>query len=371
MPELADIFRLYGDAYLKKFGEEMLPSHRRAFDDIMGCRTEAMGGHVYRCDHCGREHYVYHSCKSRSCPKCHKNETEEWLDARRAELLPVPYFHLVFTIPNGLREILRANQNDLYGILIKAAAMSIIKLAADPHYVGGLVGVLSVLHTWGRTLVYHTHVHCLVPGGGISPDRKFWIPSRKNFFLPVKALSKIFRGIFLEMLGKQRPDIRLPRSVRRQKWVVHCEPVVGDTDIVLGYLARYVHRIAIDNSRILSISGGKVTFRYKDTRDSKWKTMTLCAEEFIRRFLQHVLPRGFHKVRYYGLWAPANRHLLHQLQIIHYADNSASAPEITEPNASCENEFPTYAGSGGKCPYCGKGTLRLVRRIFRRRRAPP
>jgi hypothetical protein len=188
MPEVADIFRLYGARYLERFGQSMLPSHRRALRDLCNCRTAALGGQLFVCDHCGREHYVYHSCRNRACPKCHGKETDDWLAARRQELLPVPYFHVVFTLPQELRDLVRQHQKTLYPILMQAAARALIKLAADPHYVGGLIGVLAALHTWSRTLTYHPHVHCLVPGGGLSADGQ-WRPAREGYLVPVRALS--------------------------------------------------------------------------------------------------------------------------------------------------------------------------------------
>ena len=219
MPDVADIFRLHGAGYLDRFGQNMLPSHRRALRDLCNCRTAALGGQLYVCDHCGREHYVYHSCRNRACPKCHGRDTEAWLAARREELLPVPYFHVVFTLPQSLRDLVRQHQKAVYPILMQAAARALIKLSADPHYVGGLIGVLAVLHTWSRTLTYHPHVHCLVPGGGLTPDGQ-WRPARPNYLIPVKALSPIFRGIFLDLVTKALPDVAIPDSVRKQKWAV-------------------------------------------------------------------------------------------------------------------------------------------------------
>jgi len=370
MPELADIFRLYGDEYMRAYGRDMLPSHKRAFYDILHCRTEAMGGHVLKCDYCGREHYVYHSCKNRHCPKCHGEQTKEWLALRSGELLPAPYFHCVFTLPHEMRDILRKNQKALYGLLLKSAAESLIKLAQDPRYVGGQIGVLAVLHTWGRDLAYHPHVHCLATGGGVSPDGKLWLPARKNFFLPIRAVSPIFKGIFLDEMKKQYPDLVIPRSALRQKWNVNIAPVQENGEMILGYLSRYIHRIAMTNGRIISIHDGNVSFRYKDTRDNQWKTMALKAEEFMRRFLQHVLPRGFHKVRYFGLWSPAHRKTLRRVQILLL---SYPAPASTEqkPAQEPKEETNEYLVPGQTCPYCRKGTLHQVRAIFRHWRAPP
>ena len=371
MPEVADIFRLYGDRYLQRFGRDILPSHRRALADLRDCRTAALGGRLYVCNHCRREHYAYHSCRNRACPKCHGKDTQAWLDSRRSELLPVPYFHLVFTIPNELRDLLRTHQKTLYPVLMKAAAKALIKLAADPHYVGGMVGVMAVLHTWTRTLVYHPHVHCLVPAGGISPAGQ-WLPARNNFLVPVKALSKLFRGIFLHMAAKALPQTNLHRAAPNRPWVVYCKPTVRRTSSVLNYLGRYVHRVAITNYRILAVHDGKVTFRYRNRRDRQSRSMTLSAIEFIRRFLQHVLPKGMHKVRYYGLWSPSNRQRLRDLQakLTPPTDNSPHHPrglptQPTQPT-SCPASLP-----GRPCPFCSSGTLMFVRTIPPQPRPPP
>lgn len=368
MPELAEIFARYGPAYLDKYGPAMLPSHRRAMQDIVRCRTEAMGGQVFCCDRCGSTHYVYHSCRNRSCPKCHHQQTEAWLADRRQELLPIPYFHVIFTVPRELHACLRSRQTEMYSLLMRAAAQATIQLAADPHYVGGLVGVLSVLHTWGRTLTYHSHVHCLVTGGGLDRDTQQWRAARPDYLVPVKALSQMFRRIFKELLGPSLGGLAIPASVWRVPWVVYCEPVRGGTDNVLNYLARYVHRIAITNNRILAIDDGRVTFGYQDTRDQQYKTMTLDAEEFIRRFLQHVLPQGFHKVRYYGLWAPGNRLVLRRLQLLLTPPDDPGPPSLP---LNADTEVPEASGTDRTCPYCGKGVLKLVGLFRARGRAPP
>jgi hypothetical protein len=366
VPELADIFRLHGARYLERFGQNMLPSHRRALRDLCNCRTAALGGQLYVCDHCGREHYVYHSCRNRACPKCHGKDTEAWLAARRQELLPVPYFHVVFTVPQQLRDLVRTHQKALYPILMKAAARSLIKLAADPHYVGGLIGVLAVLHTWRRTLTYHPHVHCLVPGGGLLADGQ-WRPTRQDYLVPVRALSALFRGIFLDLLGKALPGVAVPRAVWKHEWVAHCKPAVQGAENVLTYLGRYVHRVAITDSRILSTDDGKVTFRYQNAKDRRWRTMTVTGVEFMRRFLQHVLPKGVHKVRYYGLWAPSNKA---RLQEIRQRLMDQSLDRDLPGDEGCD-ESPETGHKATHCPFCPSGTLVLVRRVPPQRRAPP
>lgn len=369
MREVADVFRRYGDAYVQTYGASLLPSHRRALHDIRHCRTEVFGGHVSDCDHCGQRQYSYHSCKNRHCPKCQGDETEVWLNERRQELLAVPYFHVVFTLPKELHALVRRQQRKLYGVLMQAAAQSLLKLAADPRYVGGRLGILAVLHTWTTTLTYHPHVHCLVPGGGVSQDGR-WVAARRDYLVPVKALAVVFRGMFLQILGRMFPHERIPNSVGTTRWVVYCKPTVQGTEKVLQYLARYVHRVAFANSRLLSLEDGQVTFRYQQRRERQWKTMTLSASEFIRRFLQHVLPRGTHKVRYYGIWNPAHRALLRRVQL-------ATGP-LRIPTALEDEGAPPTAGAPQglseqrrKCPRCGQGTLILVETIPRQARAPP
>jgi Putative transposase/Transposase zinc-binding domain len=371
MPEVADVFRRYGGEYLEWFGQDLLPSPRRAMNDIMNCRTEALGGHLLQCDHCGQEHYAYHSCRNRSCPKCHHQDTEAWLAERRLELLPVPYFHVVFTVPHELGAVIRRHQQDLYDILIRAAAQALIKLAAAPHYVGGLIGVLCVLHTWTRTLAYHPHVHCLVPAGGVSADRAEWRPARPSYLVPVHALSKLFRGLFRVLVQQERPDLLIPEAVWTKGWVVYCKPAVQGTEQILNYLGRYVHRVALTNPRLLSIEDNQVCFRYQDSQDQRWKTMTLPAQEFIRRFLQHVLPQGFHKVRYYGLWSPVHRPLLHQLQLCLAGCAADPPPTSPEPAPPATDAWCPPFRPGHLCPSCGQGLLVVIRLLPRYQRGPP
>jgi len=365
--EVADVFRRYGSEYIQKFGQRMPPSHRRAFKDILRCRTPAMGGHVFECDHCGRQQYSYHSCRNRSCPKCHKSDIQAWLQGRRKELLPVPYYHVIFTLPHELRAFVRQNQQKAYGLLIKSAAHSILKLAADPRYVGGRIGVMAVLHTWGSNLTYHPHVHCLVTGGGLSSDGHTWMPAREDYLVPVKALSRLFRGRFLYNISKQFTDIELPKSTRKKDWVIHCKPAVHGTGAVLNYLARYIHRVAITNSRIISTDDGKVVFRYKDPGGAQTKTMTVSAQEFIRRFLQHVLPAGVHKVRYYGLWSPTHRKNISKIQ-------QTLTQSRNDHQVRFEEDVVVEAPPSSEarpCPYCQRGNLICVGRLTRQGRAPP
>ena len=365
--EVADILRRFGPLYLQRFSRSMLGSHKKAIYDIQRCRTEAMGGHVYHCQDCGKKVYVYHACRNRHCPACHSDQIQKWLNRRTEELLPCDYFHVTVTVPQTLRSMFRSHQKLMYSLLMKTASESVIQLADDPKHLGGRVGILAVLHTWTRTLLYHPHVHCLVPAGGVSDDQE-WLPARKNYLVPVKALSKIFRGMFRDMVPKELPALMIPKVAWIKEWVVYCKPALQGADKVLAYLGRYVYRIAISNSRILSIEDGKVTFRYQQCGDSQWKTMTLPANEFMRRFLQHVLPKGTHKVRYYGLWSPANRSRLHQLQILLARDKPVPPHERNFP----EEEILAIPLSAEKtCPHCGKGLLVLIDRIPRQGRAPP
>jgi hypothetical protein len=369
MPELAEVFARYGPAYLERYGSALLPSHRRALQDILRCRTEAMGGQVFCCNRCGYTHYVYHSCRNRSCPKCHGEQTRDWLTRRRQELLPVGYFHLVFTVPRELHAALRSRQTELYSLFMQAAAQATLQLAADPHYVGGQVGMLAVLHTWGRTLNYHPHLHCLVTGGGFDRQSQCWRSARRNYLIPVKVLSRRVRDRFKTLLGPRLRSLNIPASVWRVPWNVNCQPVRNSIENVLNYLGRYVHRIAITNNRILDIDNDRVTFAYQDTADQQRKQMSLAAEEFIRRFLQHVLPQRFHKVRYYGLWSPTHRSLLRRLQLL------LAAPEPSCPGSALPAgpgpEAPPNPAPLRTCPYCGQGQLVFTGLLRRRERAPP
>lgn len=369
MPGIADIFRTYGPSYRNRFGQSMPPSHRQAIQDITDCRTEVMGGHVFVCNHCEQLRYAYHSCKNRSCPTCHEADRQAWLEKRKQERLPVPYFHAVFTLPKELHEIIRSNQKAGYTVIMEAAAKSLTKLAADSRYVGGQIGILSILHTWTRALVYHPHVHCLIPAGGLSPDHKYWLEARKNYLVPVTALSEIFRATFMALIRRKLPHVTFPRSVWKTHRVVYCKSTNHTADKTLAYLARYVHQTAITNSRIIKEDQGKVTFRYKDSRERQWKTMTLDALEFMRRFLQHVLPRGFHKVRYYGLLSCRNRQRLDQIR-----RELTINTKTGETEASCLNDASPKQSSRQSfllCPFCQKGYLIPIMVLPRKLRGPP
>lgn len=370
MIEVSDIFRRFGKDYLDAFGGAMLPSHRHAIEDIINCRTEVLGGHIYQCDTCHSPIFSYHSCKNRHCPKCHTQQTRQWLENRREELLHIPYFHVTITIPETLRPLFRANQIDLYNLFMQTCAEAIQELARDPRHLGGLVGILMVLHTWTQRLLLHPHVHCLVTGGAISAQGE-WIPAKNGFLFPVQALSILVRGKFMTALKRRRPDLEPPASAWQQQWVSHCTPWKAGEQGVLDYLARYAHRIAITNNRIVAMDGQNVTFRYKERKQNRQRTCTITGIEFMHRFLQHVLPRGFHKVRYFGLWSPNNRHLIQRVRLL-FALESVSA--VAVPSLSSK-EDPSNATikvePGASCPCCTIGHLLLVRRILRPKTRPP
>lgn len=352
--------------------------HRRAIADILACRTKELGGHLWRCERCAHEVFSYHSCKNRSCPKCHTKQTAHWLEARRAELLPASYFHVVVTVPHELRALLRANQRDGYPLLMKAAADSIIALGRDRRFVGGTVGVLAVLHTWTQQLAYHPHVHCLVTGGGVSANALDWYPARGAFLVPHKALAKLVRGKLKAALANKRPDLSAPKAAWNKPWVVHITHWGEGAEAVLRYLARYVFRTAISNSRIVALDDQHVTVRYRHRKLGCWQTCRLQGQEFMRRFLQHVLPSGLHKVRYFGLWHPSRRKQAAQARLLlklnqpaakaelcapqPALNHAANAPQsIPDPKAAAQ---PTADKSAPRvCPACRQGHLVYIRSL--------
>jgi hypothetical protein len=324
-PEVADVFRRYGDAYREQHGASLSRAQRRVMTAIELCRTAALGGHIEQCDQCGHQRISFNSCRNRHCPRCQSLARAQWLDDRRAELLDTQYFHVVFTLPEEIAAIAYQNKASVYGILFRAAAETLQTIAADPKHLGAEIGFFAVLHTWGQNLLHHPHLHCVVAGGGLSPDSNRWISCRPGFFLPVRVLSHLFRRLFLEYLQKafdagelqffstleplreRRAFLRYLVPVRQAQWVVHAKPPFAGPEQVLEYVGRYTHRVAISNNRLLDIEDGTVRFRWKDHRDrDRQKVMTVSADEFIRRFLLHVLPAGFHRIRYYGFLG--NRH---------------------------------------------------------------
>ena len=386
--EVADIIRRHGEDFFAVHGASVTSGQRRILRALVDCRTAALGGHLDACDTCGREHPSYNSCRNRHCPKCHANATAEWLDEHRAALLPVPYFHLVFTLPALLRGIALQNKRVVYGLLFDAAAQTLLTIAADPKHLGARLGFLAVLHTWGQTLQHHPHIHCVVPGGGISPDRSRWVPSGNEYFLPVKVLSRMFRGKFLASIQRAMSsgELQLHGSIEelrdparwgalvtklyRKEWIVYAKPPFGGAESVLKYLARYTHRIAIANERLISLENGRVQFGWKDyASDNRQRTMTLAASEFIRRFLQHELPSGFMRIRHYGYLANAGRAKNLELcrRLLPQEPPAAPAADIPQEAPSVTNDADP---SERRCPACHRGTLRFVREIIPLNRNP-
>jgi hypothetical protein len=376
-PEVADVFRTYENDFFAKWGQVLNAEQRKAFTAIRDCRTAALGRHaeyVEQCDTCGHRVISYNSCRNRHCPKCQAASRAKWMEAREAELLPVPYFHVVFTLPQQLGALALQNAREIYSILFRAAAETLITISADPKRLGAAVGFLAVLHTWGQNLHLHPHLHCVVPGGGIGPDGARWIGCRKSsFFLPTGVLSSRFRNVFLiclreafdegrlqfhgEMAWLSRPAAfaALCNRMRRIEWNVHVKPPFGGPERVLKYLARYTHRVAISNSRILSIADGKVTFLWKDYADgSKVKPLTLEAVEFIRRFLLHILPAGFVRIRQFGFLA--NRARRDKLALCR---TLLGAPSATP--RSTLSDVRDRKTDEKLCPVCRTGHMILIR----------
>lgn len=371
MVEIAEILRQHGTAYRQKYADQMLASHLRVMKAIEQCRTEALGGHVYYCEECDERVYSYHSCRNRHCPKCQNERTQEWLEKQQDLRLAVPYFMVTFTLPSELRKLARRQQKLIYNLLFRTSAEAAQQLALDPRFVGGQIGMIGVLHTWGRNLVYHPHVHYLIPAGGQSKEDQTWRAARKNFLFPEKVLGKLFRAKFRDALRKQDGFDEIPVVVWQQDWVVDCLPV--DTgESALKYLAPYIFRVAISNNRILKLADGQVTFRYKDTDTGKTKHCQLTAEEFLRRFLQHVLPKGFVKVRYYGLFSPAYRSQLTALRQQLEAQMSFARQPVVETNPASDKDQPETSETTPfsiRCPSCGRAMQR--RQIIRPRRHQP
>jgi hypothetical protein len=341
MLEMADIFRRYGEAYLTKYGNRMPPSHKRAIEDIVRCRTKDMGGKVYQCPDHDEVAYKYHSCMNRNCPKCQNDKAQAWLDKERKRLINVPYFFATFPLPKELRPIARSNQRLFYNIMFEQSWNAIKKLALDPRFVGGQIGALAMLHTWGRPMIFHPHIHFLVPAGGVSEDSTIWLPAQKKFFLPVKALSKIYRAMVRDALKQTDLFEQIPKSVWYKDWVVHCKSA-GNGEAVLKYFAPYVFRIAISNKRIIKLENDRATFVYKHSKTKQWIPCIIHVFEFMRRFLQHVLPKGFKKVRHYGFLSSKYKDLLATIQYI---------LGIVENNS--KQEMPKKSVTPC-CPICGK-----------------
>ena len=369
--EVADVFRQHGQEFLNRWRDVLSPQQRRAFRDIVACRTAALGTHVERCDHCGHQEIAYQSCRNRHCPKCHSRTRDEWLRDRAMEILPVPYCHVVFTVPHELAPLALQNPRVVYGILFRAVAESLLEMAADPKRLGARIGFLAVLHTWTQRLEAHPHIHCVVPAGGISLDGKRWIsPRKKKFFLPVKPLGYLFRGKLLayleeafaenhlEFYGRIRElahPVRfqeLLSSLQDKEWVVYVKPPFGGPQQVLRYLARYTHRVAISNGRLLDLENGQVRFRWRDSQHgNQIKESSLDAVEFIRRFLLHVLPSGFVKIRHFGFLSNRNRKMMIQ-RCRELLPPSAVEAFVVEPHLPL-------------CPVCKVGHLHVIDWVHR------
>lgn len=362
MTTLADIVRKYGEAYEAKYRSKMLPSHRRTLSDIANCQTSVMGGHVYHCDTCQTTHYQYHSCQNRHCPQCQHRKGQEWLEKQRDALLPVPYFMVTFTLPSELHALAKRHQKIVYNILFRTSAEALKQLAQDGRYVGGEIGMIGVLHTWGRDLSYHPHVHYLVPAGGLSFDGERWISVKHNFLVPVKALSILFRAKFYDALRQADLLDEVSPTVWQKDWITHSKPL-GKGEGALKYLAPYIFRVAISNRRILSVKDGQVTFSYRESESGRWRRMTVSVDEFLRRFLQHVLPKGFVKVRYYGLFSPAKRHLLPLIKL--WLGQDCWLDEDTTAETECDAPISVVV-----CPNCSQ-PMRWLREVKPRARCPP
>ena len=364
--ELADILKRHKDEFLKK--HHLCSEQIKAFEAIVNCRTSALGGHIDRCDHCGFTRQAYNSCRNRHCPKCQFIKQVQWVDKLKANLVPVRYFHIVFTIPQCLHKTFYINQSLAYSLMFKAAGEALKICASNPKFLGAQTGAVAVLHTWGQTLTYHPHIHMIVPAGGLSEDGMEWVLSGKNFFLPVKVLSGLFRGILCRHIGQAvaKNEIKLPDDISNfnqlknqiysKKWVVYIKNPFAGPDRVIEYLGNYTHRVAISNHRIIAEQDGKVTFRYKDYKTGKLnKYIALDTDEFIMRFFRHILPNGFYKIRYFGLLAQCN---------------SKSKLETCFDLLESDTFLPVFEGLraidvlqmlSGKnlviCPKCGKGKM--------------
>jgi Putative transposase/Transposase zinc-binding domain len=381
--EVADIFRAAGPTYRAVHAGHLSLAQLKVMSAIEHCRTAALGGHVEACEDCGHWRITYNSCRNRHCPKCQGAAARTWLAEREADLLPVGYFHVVFTLPAEVADIAFQNKAPVYDLLLRAASETMLTIAADPKHLGARIGITAVLHTWGSALTHHPHVHMIVPGGGIAPGGQRWISSRPAFLLPVRVLGKLFRRLFLTRLialqeagrlaffgsmahlADRRTFLRHLSPVRKKRWVVYAKPPFAGPEAVLAYLSRYTHRVAISNRRLIAYDETGVTFRYKDYRRDgadRQRVMTLAADEFIRRFLIHVLPRGFHRIRHYGLLASSTRKA--SLERAHELLAVAPPPEDDTPAEPVDTRPP--------CPCCG-GHMIIIETFerWRQPRAPP
>jgi hypothetical protein len=390
-PTVADVFRCYGDAYRAEAGASLSTAQRRVMTAIERCRTAALGGHVEQCDQCGHTRVWYNSCRDRHCPQCQSLARAAWITDRKAEILETEYFHVVFTVPDAIAGIALQNKAVVYGILFRAVADTLRTIAADPKHLGAAIGFFAVLHTWGQTLVHHPHLHCVVPGGGLSLDGTRWIACRPGFFLPVRVLSRLFRRLFLTQLEAafdagtlrffgaliplqhRRVFLQHLAPARQAEWVVYAKRPFAGPQQVLDYVGRYTHRIAISDSRVVAIQDRQVTFRYKNYRETHPtpKTMTLSATEFMRRFLLHVLPAGFHRIRYYGLLG--HRHRKEKLTRCRELLGTPARETLPSPSpADYRDRYEALTGIGLRgCPVCRDGHMLVVEHVARTHSGSP
>lgn len=389
---VADVFRRFGEAYRDEVGPSLSTAQRRVMTAIERCRTAALGGHVDQCDRCGHTRVWYNSCRDRHCPTCQSLARAAWIEHRQAELLPVEYFHVVFTIPDEIAALAYQNQRVVYGILFRAVAETLRTIAADPKHLGAEVGFFAVLHTWGSTLVFHPHLHCVVPGGGPSPDGTRWISCRPGFFLPVRVLSRLFRRLFLtaleaafddgalqffaslEPLHDRQAFLRSLAPARHTEWVVYAKPPFAGPQQVLDYVGRYTHRVAISNARLVAMDDGHVSFRYKDYRaeGQQQKTMRLAAPEFIRRFLLHVLPLGFQRIRYYGFLGNRARHQkVAQCRKLLAVPAPPAPVDKTTASVDYRDRYEALTGCSLRvCPRWHEGEMLVIEHLVRASRGP-
>jgi Putative transposase/Transposase zinc-binding domain len=389
--EVADVVRQHGEAFLQRYGHILCGEQHRALRAIALCRTAALGGHKTRCDHCGHEGLAYNPCRNRSCPKCHGAARAAWLASRQRAILDTPYVHAVFTLPQDLSPLALQNPRVLYPLLFRTVSQTLIDIAGDPKHLGAEIGGLAVLHTWGQQLQHHPHLHCVLPAGGLAPGGSHWVPCRPDFFLPVRVLSRRFRKLYLEELkdlydkgqltvagccrelADPKPWRRLLTALREQEWVVYAKEPVHEPQHVLKYLARYTHRVAISNHRLVALHDGQVTFRFKDyKRRGQLRTRTLDAVEFLRRFTLHVLPKGLHKIRSFGFLANCHRHpkLAHCRTLLGQSLDPLGDPErVAGESASDEAGTAASIEPGAPCPMCHKGRMQLAETFYRHQAA--
>jgi Putative transposase/Transposase zinc-binding domain len=387
--EVADVFRCYGEAYRQRYDASLSAAQRRVMTAIELCRTAALGGHIEQCDRCNHQRICYNSCRDRHCPKCQSMARAQWLEDRQSELLDTQYFHVVFTMPQPIAVITYQNKEKVYDILFKASSETLRTIAADPKHLGAQIGFFAVLHTWGQNLLHHPHLHCVVAGGGLSPDGTSWIACRADFFLPVRVLGHLFRRLFLEYLEKafdagelqffssleplraRRTFLRYLAPARKTEWVVYAKPPFAGPEDVLRYVARYTHRVAISNDRLLDLDDGKVQFRWRDYRNgSRCKTMALAAEEFIRRFLIHVLPEGFQRIRYYGFLA--NRYREQKLALCRQLLHMSPSEPKSEAKVDYRDRYEQLTGTSLRtCPVCHIGHMVVIEAFDGLKTQPP